>query len=502
MKKLISYILTILIIFSPFTALATINSDGAKKTPPKKATSTKTLKVETKTKYKVTLHFEKIRTPQGKYKSSSQSNELDSVSGWNWTQKKLDNQITTKEFDYFGIHYKYTGNWIDKNGNPVTIPVSIKGKDLTGDTDLYYYPVYEITPIKKLEYRYIDNISTASGGWRNIDSFESVSHTFKEPDPQKHYKFIIWRDKEHNNEYNPGDTMTYKAPAANGPDEIIISVYAMWQPSVILIYDDNGEISEEESFENLTVEKEPNIPKGYRLKGWFDENGNEVSSTTYSAPEITHEADSYITKRVTAKYELIPEPGPEEKPEKPTTPSSKPSDKKPTKISEDPKPIKSSTINRTTTTFVRPSATTTKPIQPKKLKSSKAIITDEPIPLIKAPIGKWALINLVCTILTALISIIMLIRKLIPRRKKEEENEEEKKTTKKKIKLLPTLFGILVAIASIFIFLITEDMTLPMQLIDKYTLLMAILLIVNLIMLLVQSKKKEKTKETDERETR
>lgn len=132
MKKLISYILIILIIFSPFTALATTNSDGAKKTTPKKVTSTKTLKTETKTKYKVTLHFKKIRTPQGKYKvdpktneAPTQSNELDSNSGWNWTQKKLDNQITTKEFDYFGVHYKYTGNWTDENGNPIIIPVSM-----------------------------------------------------------------------------------------------------------------------------------------------------------------------------------------------------------------------------------------------------------------------------------------------------------------------------------------------------------------------------------------
>ena len=109
------------------------------------------------------------------------------------------------------------------------------------------------------------------------------------------------------------------------------------------------------------------------------------------------------------------------------------------------------------------------------------IINPEPTPEALNP--TWALLNLICTIGTALIAIGM----IATRKKKEEEEEEaekvenaeqeekEEENKKNNWKFL----GLIPAIASIIIFLITEDMSAKMVMTDNYTLLMAVITLVN-----------------------
>ena len=111
--------------------------------------------------------------------------------------------------------------------------------------------------------------------------------------------------------------------------------------------------------------------------------------------------------------------------------------------------------------------------------------------------GAWALINLIAAILTVLLSLIMLIRYIGKKRDEEEEqNGEMTKTTETEVKKkgLARLLSLIPAIASVIVFILTEDMTLPMQWVDKWTLLMAVILVVNVILAIIA----HKTKDEDE----
>ena len=73
--------------------------------------------------------------------------------------------------------------------------------------------------------------------------------------------------------------------------------------------------------------------------------------------------------------------------------------------------------------------------------------------------------------------------------KRKEEDDIEVKN-----KMLIRIFSVIVAIISGFIFLITEDTTLPMVLVDQWTLLMLIILFVQVVItILCKHKKEEKS---------
>ena len=116
------------------------------------------------------------------------------------------------------------------------------------------------------------------------------------------------------------------------------------------------------------------------------------------------------------------------------------------------------------------------------------VITDEATPKAEAD-GFWALINLIAAILTALMSIVLAVLGL--KKKNEEENEDA--DNKVRFRLL----GMLTAAIAVIAFILTEDMALPMHLIDKWTILMIILLAVETVLAIASRKTK---KEEDEEE--
>ena len=120
-------------------------------------------------------------------------------------------------------------------------------------------------------------------------------------------------------------------------------------------------------------------------------------------------------------------------------------------------------------------------------------ITDEPLPRTVA--AYWALINLICAILTALLSLIMLIRYFGKRR---EEDEETGEVTEIKRKGGVKLASIIPAIGAIIAFILTEDMTLPMQMVDKWTLLMVVILAIQVLVAFFSRKKEEEDDQEDE----
>ncbi|MBQ3322130.1 MAG: InlB B-repeat-containing protein [Firmicutes bacterium] len=106
-------------------------------------------------------------------------------------------------------------------------------------------------------------------------------------------------------------------------------------------------------------------------------------------------------------------------------------------------------------------------------------IVDEPAP--KAAPAYWALINLLCAIATALLSLIMLIR-YFGKRKDEEEladpatGEMVTRDVEEQRGGLARIASLIPAIGGIIAFILTEDMSLPMAMVDKWTVLMIVIL--------------------------
>ncbi len=140
-------------------------------------------------------------------------------------------------------------------------------------------------------------------------------------------------------------------------------------------------------------------------------------------------------------------------------------------------------------------------------------INDETAPLagsdeIAVEINHWALVNLLSVIVTALTALGMIVTFF--RNNKEEENEdelnkaqiveteaneeEEDEESRRRSKFL----GLIPAIVSIIFFILTEDMRNPMTLIDRYTLLMIIIAITNIVLAIITRNKKEKDNEYEQ----
>ena len=98
-------------------------------------------------------------------------------------------------------------------------------------------------------------------------------------------------------------------------------------------------------------------------------------------------------------------------------------------------------------------------------------IVEDPAP--KAVNNYWALINLLCAIVTALLSLIMVIRYFGRRKNENEQTGEEESTQRGGLARIASLIP---AIGGIIAFLLTEDMSLPMAMVDKWTILMVVIL--------------------------
>ena len=183
-----------------------------------------------------------------------------------------------------------------------------------GISDIYIAPVYKVVKNWYIDYKYIDNISTGSGSAKNHNAVESFSHTFKEPEAQEHYRFIEWKNLETGATFQAGDKDTYTENECPRGETTEVKVYAVWQPSVSVIWhDENGEaIKEEESFQgSIGAYSFRAADKETAFRGWLDSKGNEIAETaSYKAPGITYLEKTHYTVDLFAAYEepVIEEP--------------------------------------------------------------------------------------------------------------------------------------------------------------------------------------------------
>ena len=234
---------------------------------------------------------------------------------------------------YYGVDYKFMNAFVISTGNPVLDGnnsadrpcitrlgykdgvTTITYTDGTTETrttgNITITPVYSAVQNWFLNYNYIDNISTGSGAWSNMDAVSSYTHTFKKPDDQPHYQFVDWWRETTGETFDPGDSDSYGGPGQYHPagEQIVINTYARWQPSVTVNYHDyQGNLLPDgtvEEFEDIDVyaSAPAHEIEGATFLGWYDEDGNRIDEGfAYEAPDVTTEPVDRTEYNVYARY--------------------------------------------------------------------------------------------------------------------------------------------------------------------------------------------------------
>ena len=138
----------------------------------------------------------------------------------------------------------------------------------------------------------------------------------------------------------------------------------------------------------------------------------------------------------------------------------------------------------------------------KKEKTPKAEPKEEKVEKEKTPKARpekfWALINLICAIVTVLFGLLLLISKRHKNKDDEEEDDEtrqqaankddEEKEQEKKRGAFTRVLAVLIAIVSVVFFLVTEDMSLRWTWTDQWTIWMVVIGLVQIVVFFVGRK--------------
>lgn len=131
------------------------------------------------------------------------------------------------------------------------------------------------------------------------------------------------------------------------------------------------------------------------------------------------------------------------------------------------------------------------------------IISENLVPYSTAPSGYWALLNLIMTVITVLLGLFNILRKVFGKKDNDEEQSNEEhndEETVRKYRLSAVAASAAAAVISVIAFVLTEDMTNTMAYTDRYTVLMAIILIAGLISSFFVKKKEDKEAQEDQGE--
>ena len=235
----------------------------------------------------------------------------------------------------------------------------------------------------------------------------------------------------------------------------------------------------------------------YEVTGTQTEVGNSANAFEYKLNENTLASNYNITKVVgTLTITAASTPVTPATPRNPTPPTN-------------PGTTNTSRTTGTTTTQTTPTTTPSEASKDatdkvKKEKTPKEEKVEESATPKAKPESFWALINLICAIVTALFGLLLLISK---RHKSEDEDDEEDETIdeeskeqEKKRGLFTRVLAVLIAILSIVFFLITEDMSLPWTWTDQYTIWMVVIGVVQIVVFFVGRKWKNVDDDDDSEE--
>ena len=226
----------------------------------------------------------------------------------------------------------------------------------------------------------------------------------------------------------------------------------------------------------------------YEVTGTQTEVGNSANAFEYKLNEKTLASNYNITK-VVGTLTITAAPAPVT-PATPRTPSS--------------------TTPRTPSApqVTTPAETVEKETTPKAEPKKEEKVEEEYTPK-ASPQYYWALINLICAILTVLFGLLLLISK----RHKDEDDDEEDDETKqqtnnddeeneqeKKRGLFTRVLAVLIAIVSVVFFLVTEDLSLPWTWTDQWTIWMVVIGLVQIVVFFVGRKWKNVDNDDEDEE--
>ena len=225
----------------------------------------------------------------------------------------------------------------------------------------------------------------------------------------------------------------------------------------------------------------------YEVTGTQTKVGNSANSFEYKLNENTLASNYDITK-VVGTLTITAAPAP-------VTP--------PTPVS--PPPVTPRYIQQ-----VVPAPTPQEEV--KKEKTPKAEPKEEKVEKEKTPKARpekfWALINLICAIVTVLFGLLLLISKRHKNKDDEEEDDEtrqqaankddEEKEQEKKRGAFTRVLAVLIAILSVVFFLVTEDMSLRWTWTDQWTIWMVVIGLVQIVVFFVGRKWKNVDDDEDE----
>ena len=266
--------------------------------------------------------------------------------------------------------------------------------------------------------------------------------------------------------------------------------------------DTNKELHEAKQVENQ--------PLGTEVK----ESAVDISGYDQVAPtqvSITISADSeknvitfyYTLHRSSGGHTSTPEPDPDPTPTPtPVPPVVVPSTPAPTTPVRRITPAAQPTPAPTAAPTAQPADS-----QPAKAESEPEVIEADETPLAPMAGGAWALVNLILMLLTVLASLLLLIGYLGKKKyAKEDEygnalhdaNGNEIIDYTRNKKGFWRVASLIPAVAAVIAFVLTENMRLPMIMVDRWTLLMVIIAVVQLIVAVLCKKKKEYEEDEDE----
>ena len=321
-----------------------------------------------------------------------------------------------------------------------------------------------------------------------------------------------------------------------------VTLTAKWEANIYKVtYDlDGGEWTEatnEFPYEyKATVEVVKTVPtrEGYKFSGWRSEEVTiENDAFTMPAKDVVLKAvwEANPTPTPIPSEEPTPTPAPTEEPtptpaptEEPTpTPAPNPNPNPATPTPTPVAPVVPATVATPTPTPTATPSTTPSDNGGKGDGNNDGEIgetindnetplangediADNATPLAGLGTGAWALINLILTIVTTLLSILLLIGYIGKKKKALEaedgnvvldENGKEVMEYEKNKKGLWRLISIIPALIAIIVFIFTEDMTLPMIFVDKWTILHVVIALVQVVVMVLCKKKKDENDEDE-----
>ena len=230
----------------------------------------------------------------------------------------------------------------------------------------------------------------------------------------------------------------------------------------------------------------------YEVTGSQTDVGNSANAFEYKLNEKTLASNYNITK-VVGTLTITAAPAPVT-PATPSTPSST-----------------TSTTPRTPSApqVTTPVETVEKETTPKTEPKKEEKVEEEYTPK-ASPQYYWALINLICAIVTVLFGLLLLISKRHKSEDDEEEddetkqqattNEDEEQEQEKKRGLFTRVLAVLIAIVSVVFFLVTEDMSLAWTWTDQWTIWMVVIGLVQIVVFFVGRKWKNVDNDDDDDE--